>query len=223
MKRVIKQAAGPRVASVSWTMGNPGRGLVDVHGTIHTWDVDQQGKPDWFEYGLRNRVESQGHFDITEDGTITNPQINWQVLQQAARLDPRLKVASWEDEFDDEEVDRQIKDKLLNPPTREEVREIVKAGWQPGEHGKAIEDPYTGKRLEWVVDEYGSPHHHDVEDTFVGLEGKQIIINPDGSEWSLEDDDDPMVGWTPSEETWAFSRIIPEGRWQWLQSTTTTS
>jgi hypothetical protein len=124
---------------------------------------------------------------------------------------------------DDDAMADAFAERMKNPPSPEEIQTLVNEGWTPGRDGKAIERLSDGYRWEWNVDQFGSPHHYDVERAIPAARGKEIIINRDGKEWSLEDDPDPTVGWTPTEESWTFSRSVPEARWQWMPPSMTTT
>lgn len=69
------------------------------------------------------------------------------------------------------------------------IKDLVRKGYEPGNHGKALIDA-NGRRFDWNVNEYGQPHHHEVEQALGvvpdGAKG-QVLIDPEGRELNWDD------------------------------------
>jgi hypothetical protein len=112
-------------------------------------------------------------YDRKQEGMPVTP---WGLNRQASDDD-------WEEDFD-----RQMKDRMANPPGDDAIFDLLDQGVPLGQAGKMLkfDDGFTAA---WVPDEYGSPHHDDVVRA-LGREGeaaKYLYVEEDGSTHDLSE------------------------------------
>lgn len=164
---------------------NPDTGNAHMgEGNHRTWIAVENGIPAMPVRVYRSRRQSPTQVPVN-----LSPEPSWRDHRGEVRVPDSLKpehiglpvvdppvfphtAGAWADrhwgehgEESEEEwerrLDQGLRDGILNT-TPEQIHDAVASGWVPGAVGKGYTLP-SGHRVEWAVNEYGAPHHQQVQ------------------------------------------------------------
>jgi hypothetical protein len=183
-----------------WQPGKRGKGIIH-NGELYTWNTDSNMQPDHSHVmALLDTTWADEFLYIDQDGSYRDSYGKSDELIQAA--DPRLKPyqqkeedwkfgssfwAEQRSEFDD----RNFEDIDFGNPIRytaEQIAELVKQPFRPGQRGKALQENGANIAI-WNVDDHGGPHHDEVAQA-LGIwneDLRYVLIDELGNEESIYD------------------------------------
>jgi len=197
-----------------WEPGSLGKGIVihDPHPRLLTWKVPSILGEDGLHHGDISGLMNSERKDIRphipySDQIWIQPDGRYEAFHQGdtglpAQLDPRLTDHSDEplpdnewhfgaNDVDDyglsawgEDFDRGFSERAKNPMSDHDILDLLTPVPDVGVPQKGIRLP-SGERFFWIVDDYGFPHHKEVEDA-LKIKGTDLEkvdeyeVSPDG-------------------------------------------